>query len=134
MKAFSTAGKHTSDDGFEGAEPLQFEVDGISFTAYPPTSAQFALFMASQASNRTMADQLAAVIDFFDGMLEEESQRLFRDRLLDRDDPFDFVMVQDIMEWLIEEWSANPTQSQPDSVSSPPTTGRRSTAKRHSKA
>lgn len=134
MKSFSTAGKHTSDDGFEGAEPIQFELDGVTYTAYPPTGAQFALFMASQASHASQADGIAAIIDFFDGMLEPETQRIYRERLVDRDDPFDFDTVQEILEFLIEEWSANPTKSPQDSPQSPPKTGPRSTAKRRSTA
>ena len=132
MKSFSTAGKNAAESDIEGAEPITFIVDGSEFTAYPPTSGQFALMLSAQASHRGIADKVAAMIDFFDGMLEEEDQQVFRRRLLDRRDPMDFDMVEEIMEYLIEEWSARPTQPPHESSSSPPATGRKSTAKRPS--
>lgn len=129
MRQFSTAGKHTSEETFEGAEPLTFVLDDFEYTALPPTPAQFAVFMSSQAESREVSDRVAGVIDFFDGLLTVEAARQFRKRLLDRDDPFDFDMVQEIMEWLVEEWAAHPTQPSPASPVSQPSTGRRSTAK-----
>jgi len=129
MRQFSTAGKQTSEETFEGAEPLTFVLDDFEYTALPPTPAQFAVFMSTQAESRDVSDRVAGVIDFFDGLLTEEARRTFRKRLLDRDDPFDFDMVQEIMEWLVEEWSARPTQPSSGSVASRTNTGRRSTAK-----
>jgi len=134
MRSFTTAGKQTSEETFEGAEPLKFVLDDSEYIAYPPTPAQFAVFMSSQAESRESQDHVAGVIDFFDGLLEEEARRTFRRRLLDRDDPFDFDMVQEIMEWLVEEWAARPTKPSSDSPSSRTTTGPRSTAKRRSTA
>lgn len=129
MRQFSTAGKQTSTETFEGAEPVTFTLDDFEYVAFPPTPAQFAVFMSTQAESRDAADRVAGVIDFFDGLLEEDARRTFRKRLLDRDDPFDFEMVQEIMEWLVEEWSARPTQPSSDLPVSRTSTGRRSTAK-----
>lgn len=108
-KQFTTAARQTKDEGFEGAEPITFNIDNDEFTASPPTASQFALFMAGQSSHSTVSDQIAAMIDFFNGMLPEDQQLLLRHRLLNRDDALDFETIQQVMEFLIEEWSARPT-------------------------
>lgn len=134
MRQFTTAGKHHSNEAFEGAEPITFKVDDDTFTAYPPTPTQFAYFMAAQAEHKTDSDHIAGVIDFFDGMLDEEDRRLFRRRLLDRDDTMEFEIVQEITQSLVEEWSARPTSPSSESSTSQQNGGRKSTARRRSTA
>jgi len=130
MKQFTTAMKEGSDgDMFADGEPIEFAIDGDTFIATPPSSTQFALFMASQASTRTTADKMAGVIDFIDWMLSDEDRLHLRARLLDRDDALDYDLLCEVMEGLVEEWSARPTRSPSDSPQSPQSTGRRSTGK-----
>jgi hypothetical protein len=133
VREFKTAGR-VAKPAFEGAEPIEFAVDGDVFMAYPPTAGAMAIMLAAQADSRDASESVAGIIDFFDGMLDEDGRETFRNRLLDRDDPFDFDMVNDIMEGLIEEWSARPTKSPSVSASSRASAGPRSTAKRPSKA
>jgi hypothetical protein len=133
VRDFSTSGQGNKS-AFEGAQPIEFRVDDDVFVAYPPTPGQAALFMAAQAKNRDVADNVAGVIDFFDGMLDEEGQALFRQRLLDREDSLDFDTVSEIIEALFEEWSARPTQPSSASSSSRKSVGQRSTAKPRSRA
>lgn len=133
MREFSTAGRR-SEPAFPDALPIEFKVDGDVFMAYPPTAGAMAIMLAAQADSRDASESIAGIIDFFDGMLDEEAQVVFRRRLLDRDDPFDFDMVNEIMEGLIEEWSARPTKSPSASASSRADGGPRSTAKRPSRA
>jgi len=132
MKQFTTAASNTGDSEFEGAEPITFQVDQDTFTAFPPTASQFALFLAAQSTHSQTADQIAALIDFFNGMLSENDQMLLRSRLMSREDSFSFETVQAILEFLVEEWSARPTQSPQESSSSRRNTGRNSTAKQPS--
>jgi hypothetical protein len=133
VREFKTAGRR-SKPAFEDAEPIEFKVDDDVFVAYPPSAGQMALMLAAQADSRDAAESVAGIIDFFDGMLEEDARETFRRRLMDRDDPFDFDMVNDIMEGLIEEWSARPTKSPSVSATSRGSGGPRSTAKRPSRA
>lgn len=132
MKEFTTAARRTAPTAIEGAEPITFSVDGIEYMAYPPSPGQLALLISAQAKNREPEESIAAIIDFLDGILDENAQADFRRRLLDRDDPFDFDNVETIMEGLIEEWSARPTKSPSASSSSPANGGRKSTARRRS--
>jgi hypothetical protein len=131
LREFKTAGAR-SKPVIEDAEPITFKVDGDEFTAYPPTAGQMAMMLAAQAESRDVPENVAGVIDFFDGLLDEDGRDTFRRRLLDRDDPFDFDMVNEIMEGLMEEWSARPTKSPSVSATSQRSAGSRSTAKRRS--
>lgn len=127
-RAFTTSAK-VAESAFDGAMPITFTVDGDEFTAYPPTTGQFALLLAAQAETRDVSESMAGIIDFFNGMLDEDGQDTFRTRILDRDDPFDFDMVNDIMAGLIEEWTARPTPPPSVSASSRTSGGKRSTAR-----
>jgi hypothetical protein len=130
VREFKTAAKR--HEVFEGAEPIAFTLDGEEYTAYPPSPGQLALMLASQADSRDESENVAGIIDFFDGLLDDEGRDAIRRRLLDRDDPFDFDMVRDIIEGLFEEWSARPTKSPSASRTSQRSGGARSTAKRRS--
>jgi hypothetical protein len=134
LREFKTAARKAPPTAFENAEPIEFSIDGETFTAYPPSAGQLAMLTAAQADSRDVTESMAAIIDFLDGMLDEDAQAMYRRRLLDRDDPFDFDTVNDIVEGLIEEWSARPTKS--PSVSSPSrkSAGSRSTARPRSRA
>lgn len=134
MKEFTTAARRSAPTAIDGAEPITFTVDGEEYTAYPPTPGQLALLISAQAKNREPEESIASIIDFLDGILDENAQAMFRKRILDREDPFDFDTVETIMEGLIEEWSARPTSSPSASSSSPANGGRKSTARRRSPA
>lgn len=130
---FST--KNTaSTAAFEDAEPIEFTIDSDTYTAYPPKAAQFAYFIATQAKNRDTSDNMAGVIDFFDGLFDQADRDRFRTRLLDRNDPLDFSIIEDLVDMLMEEWMERPTSAASDSSESPRTTRTRSSAKRPSRA
>jgi hypothetical protein len=133
-REFKTAARKTKPTVFDDAEPLTFSIDGEEFTAYPPSAGQMAMLIAAQADSRDASESIAAIIDFLDGILDEDAQAMYRRRLLDREDPFDFDTVNDIVEGLVEEWSARPTKSPSASSSSRRSAGSRSTAKRPSRA
>jgi hypothetical protein len=125
-KSFSTTQKQQGEaSAFANAQPITFDVDGEEFIAYPPTGSQLALALAANGSHSSTADRVAGVIDFLDGILDEKGQARFRERLLDREDPFDLTDVEQIVSWLASEWSGNPTQSQSGSPSSRRPAGRR---------
>jgi hypothetical protein len=131
---FKTAARRSAPSALEGAKPIQFTIDGDEFTAYPPTPGQMAMLVAAQADSREVPESIAAVIDFLDGLFDDEAKDMYRKRLLDRDDPFDFDTVNEIVEGLLEEWSARPTKSPSDYASSRKSAGSKSTAKRRSTA
>jgi hypothetical protein len=134
LREFTTAARRAAPTAFDGAQPITFKIDGDEFTAYPPTPGQMAMLVSAQAEGRDVTTSMAAIIDFIDGLLDEDGREMYRRRLLDRDDPFDFDTVNEIMEGLMEEWSARPTKSPSDYASSRKSGGSRSTAKRRSPA
>jgi len=127
MREFKTAVDDKQTDPEE--EGTEFAVDGVLCTAYRPKDGQLAMLMASTGRHTTSSEQIAGVINFFVNVLDDDSQQYIVGRLLDRTDKFGIDEVQEIMEWLIEEWSARPTKSPSDSRTSRQTGGRKSTGR-----
>jgi hypothetical protein len=134
LKSFTTANDAVPESAFEDAEPIEFDIDGEPFIAYPPTGGQLALVMASAGKHSKTVDRVVATIDFLDSLLDEEGQERIRERLMDRNDPFDLEQVEDILDYLVKEWSARPTKQPSDYRRSQSKTTKSSTAKRPSRA
>lgn len=106
---------------------FEFEVregEFVEMTAHAPTTGQLALFMAHQldagsGAVRAMFNLLSAVLDPRDYRIVEQQLH----------EGLDVVVVTEVVQYLIEEWSARPTLPPSDSATSPPTTGSRSTGK-----
>ncbi|GIE28987.1 hypothetical protein Ait01nite_020320 [Actinoplanes italicus] len=110
MREFTTAAK--TAQRADGALPdVPFTLDGVTMTCRAPKEAQLAYLLAAASSSRSAEDQVAAVLDFFEQVLEDESKRVFRRRLLDSSDGFDFSQAMEIFEYVCEEWSGRPTGS-----------------------
>ncbi len=94
---------------------------------YRPVEGQVMLLMAATGRRRTEQDKIAAVIDFFMGVLDDADFRYIEERLLDRTDPFGIKHVEAIITGMMETWSGRPTQRSSDSSASLPTGGPNST-------
>lgn len=126
MKEFLTAvNEGPEDQADDGA--MEFSVDGVLCRCYKPNDGQLAVLMASTGRHASEQEQIAGIINFFVATLDDESHNFVVNKLLDRRDPFGVLDVQRIMEWMIEEWTARPTQSSSGSTPSRQTGGRRST-------
>jgi hypothetical protein len=79
--------------------------------------------MASVGRHASFHQQVAGVINFFCEVMDADAHAYVVERLLDRKDPFGLEQVTEIMEWMIEEWTGNPTQKPSVSTASPSTTG-----------
>jgi len=86
--------------------------DGRSpeFKAYRPLPSQFAIAMSAIGPRRDLGTKLAGIVDFMVEVLDDEGQSYVTNRLLDRRDTFGLDELQQLMEWMIEEWSARPTE------------------------
>lgn len=115
MKEFTTAINEVIEGDTEA--PMEFLLDGEKIRAYKPTEGQLAMLMASMGRHTTDQTKIAGIIDFFVAVLDEEGHQYVVSRLLSRDDPLGIVQVQEVMEWMIEEWTGRPTK--PLSVSTP---------------
>lgn len=125
MKQFITAAKEAAPD--VDADTLEFEVDGVLCHAYKPQDGQLAILLASGSKHSPTEEMVAGFINFFCAVLDDDSQSYVVGKLLDRRDPFGIDEVQQITNWMMEEWGGHPTQSPSDSASSPQTGGQRST-------
>lgn len=109
LKEFQLAAKAAPDSVIEGAEPLSIKVGSSKWTLLPPTPGQMAMVMASQGGRADESDRVAGFVDFLYSILSTQDANEMRDRLMDRDDPFEWDTVEDIISWAMEEWTARPT-------------------------
>lgn len=124
MKEFITAAAEESETDPDG--PLEFSIDGVVLRAYRPTPGQMAMTMVSLGKHSDQRTRIAGLIDFFVQVLDEESATYVADRLLSRTNSLPLEQVDEILTWLIEEWSAHPTQSPSGSTRSQSSGGQRS--------
>ena len=127
MREFTTAVNEAAEVDEDNDGALPFNLDGVMCKAYKPKDGQLAVLMATTGRHSSQNEQVAGIINFFCAVLDDDSQSYVISRLLDRKDKFGIDNVQDIMEWMIEEWSARPTRSHSASTPSPPSTGPSST-------
>lgn len=107
MKEFTTAAEQSDQDA---EQPLEFAIDGQVLRAYKPTEGQLAITMSALGRHTDEMTKTAGVIDFFVQILDEESYNYVVNRLLSREDPLGLQEIEDVLEWLVEEWTARPTQ------------------------
>jgi len=125
LKEFVTAAEDAARENAD--EGMEFSVDGVMCRCYRPKDGQLAVLMATTSRHSSQQEMIAGIINFFVAVLDEESHNYVVGRLLDRTDPFGIEQVQQIMNWMIEEWSGRPTPSPSVSTQSQRSGGRRST-------
>lgn len=135
IKAFEVATKKVVEED----EGTKFEIPDLmapnskkdqtrtTITAYQPDEGQFAMLMAMTGRGATQSDRIAGIINFFVNILDEEGSDYLQSRLLNRLDPFGIDDVEQIMDWLSEQWTGNPTQGPSGSTPSPSNAGPKST-------
>lgn len=106
IKEFTTALKAVTEDD---ELPMVFSIDGHELAAYKPTDGQLAILMSSIGRHTNIQTQVAGIIDFFVAVMDEQSATYVSDRLLSRADPLGIEQVQEVMEWMVEEWTGRPT-------------------------
>lgn len=129
MKEFITAvaAKEDSDEGNEEGW-VDFKVDGVVCKARRPSPGQVAYLTASMHRHAPIQQQISGAINFCIAIMDDDTAAYLSDKLLDGSDPFDIPQIQDIIEYLMEEWSGGrPTEqssgsSQPEDTSGPSST------------
>lgn len=133
MREFVTAAKKEVAQVTDRPDVVQFKMkrdpedEGTEITAYRPDEAQFTVFIAAIGMGSTGTDGIAGIVNFLLSVVDQSSKSYLTSRLLDREDPFSITDLQEIMEYLIEEWSGRPSESSSDSAPSQQTGGRKST-------
>jgi hypothetical protein len=118
----------TVDEDEDGNE---IEVRRDDFTATMPGDEQLLVMVAEGGrEGATVADEVAALLDFFRAALPAAQYRLLFRRFKDPQDPdVDFETLQDIFQWLMEQWQDFPTQQPAGSSKSSGSTGTKSTGR-----
>jgi hypothetical protein len=134
-KSFTTAVKErtvetdpeTGEEIEEGL--LQFDIDGEPMEAHKPGEEQFAMLMHAAGTYTSTKDAIAGFIDFVFSVMERQYAQHLRNRLLDYKDDFGLPEIEDIVAWMVEEWTGHPMRRRSGSTSSPKSTGPRSTSR-----
>lgn len=124
MREFTTAAKIAAEE----QESVEFKIDGQEIKSYRPGDGQIALVMAGTGRHTSVATRIASIIDFMMGCMDEDSATYITERLMDRTDPFGLEEVEEILGYIIEEWTGRPTPQRSASTSSQQTAGQVSTA------
>lgn len=115
---------------------IEFKHDGRDVTFYVPSTGQQAIMLSM--GGRGMDTKAAGTfIALFFEMADDETQRYFNTRLMDRKDPFDLRGnggIFDIFDHLTEQWSGKAKKQPADYQKPRSATGRASTARTRVKA
>lgn len=128
MKEFISAYEdiQTEDDGKSVEEEfIAFKVDGRELHAYPPTDGQLAFMLAALGRGQSADQRFAAIINIMLSSLRDDDADYLESRLLTRDRKslLPVKQIEEIFEYLTEQWFARPTQPASDSASSPQSDG-----------
>lgn len=125
IAALMAQGK-TREEAEAEVEPfIEFKLDGHVLHAYQPTDGQLTFMLAALGRGQTQDQRFAAIINIMMSTLRDEDQDYFESRLLDRNPRtrLRIQQVEQIFEYLTEQWFARPTQASSDSAQSPPSDG-----------
>jgi hypothetical protein len=111
-----------------------FRIDDDTFTAVAAIPAEEMISFAEQIttadpSQMSPREQVALLRKTLENMLEPESLARFQSRMGDRRNPIDMEQLNDVVEWLFEEYGLRPTTGSASSSNgvSPPVPGTTST-------
>lgn len=128
MKEFGTAVKRTENSEPKNrGEAIPFMFYGIEVKVYQPDPGQYAMLMASVGRGASEMDRIGGVINFFMKIMDDDSASYIESCLLDSGHPMGIDDIEDVVQWLNEEWSGKVTESPSASTQSPSPAGPNST-------
>lgn len=103
--------KDFGSGGDASKEPLSFSIHGETFECYPSVQGKVLLNMVAKTGSDDQGVSVAEVLDeFFNICLLPESLERFNALLSDPEKIVTVETIGEITAWLIEEYSARPTQ------------------------
>lgn len=126
MREFVTAAERAVETGTEDTT-IPVKIDGEEFHFRRPRDGQIAMLMASTGRHSKQSEMIAGIINFVTAILPSDERNILVDRLLDWDDPFGSDDIQNVLEYLIGEWTGRPTKLPSGSGESPSPGGQNST-------
>lgn len=91
-------------------EPLTFSLYGEKFECRPSLQGKFLLNLVSESNSDDPAASAGVVQKFFDTVLIDESRERFNALADDPDRIVSVETLSEITSWLVEQYSARPTQ------------------------
>lgn len=128
MKEFVTAVQEAVAEG-DGTAPdeqfIEFKVDDRVLHAFQPTDGQLTFMLASLGRGQSSESRFASIINIMMSSLRDEDADYLESRLLDRNpkNRLRVEQIEEIFEFLVEEWFGTPTKEPSGSVKSEPITG-----------
>lgn len=123
MKEFITAVEEAiaETEGTPADEQfVEFKLDNRVLRAYPPNEGQLVFMLAALGRGQTADQRFAAIVNIMMSSLRDDDADYMEDRLLSRDPAkrLPVKQLEQIFEYLSEEWFARPTQQPSDSAKS----------------
>lgn len=108
---------------------VTFKVDGRVLKAYPPNDGQLTFMLAALGRGQSQDQRFASIINIMMSALRGDDQDYLESRLLERDPRTRLPVkkIEEIFEYLTEEWFARPTQPASGSAGSQQNGGQNST-------
>lgn len=132
VKAFITSATDPDQPSQAAGEPITVSIDDREVTFNPPDTNQTLLIMAAVEGSSSDGSLGATMINAFFHMIKDDRDvGHLRGRLFNSKDPFSLADVSAVLMYLMETWSARPTESSSDSSPSPRAHGKTSKGKRH---
>ena len=122
MKKFVTAVSEVEDDGEDRGIPIEFELDDRKLTAYKPHEGQLTFMLAALGRGQTTEQRYSAIVNIMMASLKDDDQDYLESRLITnvRKDRLRLKQLEEIFEYLVSEWFADPTKEPSDSAGSEP--------------
>lgn len=121
-------------DFSKARKQLRFRIDDDVFEASPAIPAEVMIsfaerFTSADPTKLTVKEQVGIFRDVLEIVLLPESMARMRERMADQGQPVDIEQLDQIIQWLFEEYGMRPTQESSSSSSgdSPPVPGITST-------
>lgn len=138
MREFVTAAMKEGEDYRHEQDSITFTHDEREVTFFEPSSAQAALMASVRASREVGLREVQILMNFFFGLMDEQTSDYFEGRMMDPRDPLADLDAEggmnDILDFLFEEWSGKAPKQPSDYQSSRKQTGRSSTGNTRGKA
>lgn len=119
VKKFITAVEDMEGDDERGPG-IEYDLDGRTMTAYRPHEGQLTFMLAALGRGQTDDQRYAAIVNLMMKAHRGADADHLEDRLIsnDRKTRLRLKQLEEIFEYLVEEWFADPTQSPSDSAES----------------
>jgi hypothetical protein len=117
----------SEEDAAAGKEPEVYRTD--TFHATRPTDERMFLIAALIGDEDATGSEATAVMELFRDSLPADEYRTLKSRLSDPEDSVDLEILQEIVEWLMKEWTTFPTKPSSGSSQSPTSAGTKSTGR-----